>query len=424
VSGPQQPTRYLIATTNEWRLWLSDKFGHFLEPAVVFVFGAVISVAFLIFGHSAEAAVVILHASVSAGIVFLITRARRQDTILLEVTMSYLIQGEKPLLDHLLGRLIGGRWKRNEFKPGSALFDVLEKIASSGSLSTWETKRRIAEALPALGEANAARTFKIVEILREDWDEARYKSDLRRRAVEALITPLRKGHAPLIDRLTSEQVVSVLETKDGDQVFTAFAIAEALNAWRQGESELGRRLQKELSEFARQRYSHDESQAVDDLIQFLTQSTGSDPFKILAHLRAMATNPNEFVRVAAARNLRLISGRLVDDALDLMRTLSDEGQPKYVRRPIAKEQSVSFLIEMLQQPRTRENAKTLILRLVSDRDQIIRVTTFDMSDALLKSDPAFLKTICAHVLKTENDQQEPSLELIERATRTELELAA
>ncbi|HMG73645.1 MAG TPA: hypothetical protein VK582_09095 [Pyrinomonadaceae bacterium] len=423
MSGPQ-PTKYLIATTNRWRLWLTDTFGHFLEPAVIFVLGAAFSVGFLVFEHAAEAVVVFIHATVSAGIVFLITRAHRQDTILLEVTMSYLIQGEKPLLDHLLGRLIGGRWNRNELKPGSALFDVLEKIAKSDSPQSWETKRRIAEALPALGETNAARTFQIVQILRADWDPVRYKSDLRRRAVEALTTPLRKGHSPLIDRLTSEQVASVLQTQDGDQVFTAFAIAEALNSWNQSDSEVGLSLRKYLSAFAKQKYTENESQAVDELIRFLSQANRGDAFRIEKELREMAANPNDFVRIAAARNLLLISDQLVDDTLDLMRILSDRNQSKYVRRPIAKERSVRFLIQMLDQSRTKDQAKELILRLASDPDQIIRVTTLDMSDALLRSDAAFLETICDRVLTTEKAQQEPSLELIERVTRTLLELAA
>ena len=63
-------------------------------------------------------------------------------------------------------------------------------------------------------------------------------------------------------------------------------------------------------------------------------------------------------------------------------------------------------------------------RLVADRDQIIRVTTFDMSDALLRSQPSILREICDHILGTEETQDDPSQDLISRATRTKLDLAA
>src|ERR1700736_50864 len=79
-------------------------------------------------------------------------------------------------------------------------------------------------------------------------------------------------------------------------------------------------------------------------------------------------------------------------------------------------------LAMLEKVRTKEKAKELLLRLVGDPDQIIRVTTFDMSDALIRSDPSLLKEMCDHILSLEDAQAEPSQDLIARAMRTKVDL--
>lgn len=423
MSGKQQPTRNLTVPALQGLLWLEDKLGPFLEASAVVALGFVFFVTMISVGHPTEGVVVFSHSLISAVIVFLLRRAARQQTILIEITMSYLIHGDKSLLDHLLGRLIAGKWSRQELRPGSALFDVLDKICESQQSDAWETKRRIAEALPALAEADAKRALKIVKTLRGDWDEARYKSDLRRRAVEALITPMRRGHSPLLDRVRSEEVIPLLQARDGDQVFTAFAIAEALGDLDQTKPEVARPLQKQLQEFAHQKYLADESEAIEELVDFLTLSKTADAFKIANRLKEMSKNTNEFIRIAAARNLLTISDRLQDDTLDLMLTLSEAGQPNNVRRPIAKEQSVKFLVEMLQNERSKERAKNLLLRLVADPDQIIRVTTFDMSEALMATDRAFIVEMASFILKNEPTQSEPSRELMARAERLQASLS-
>lgn len=425
MSGKQQqPTRYLIVTANRGRLWLQDRLGPYFEAAVVAALGYLFGGVLMIIGHYSEGIIVLIHSSISATILFLLHRAARQQTILLEVTMSYLIHGDKSLLDHLLGRLIAGKWNRSELKPGAALFEVLEGICKNQLTDNWETKRRIAEAIPALGEADAKRALRLVQILRDDWHEARYKSDLRRRAVEALTTPMRKGHLPLIDRVRNEDLVPLLQARDVDQVFTAFAIAETLSEMEQTRPELVRPLQKQLLQFAQEKYSASESEAVEELLEFLSVSRTSDPFKTANRLREMSTHTNEFIRIAAARNLLTISTRLQDDTLDLILELSASNQPKYVRRTIARERSVKFLMEMLEKARTKDKARNILLRLVQDEDQIIRVTTFDMSDALLKSDPSLLKKMCELILSLEETQAEPSQDLIARALRTKVDLAA
>lgn len=387
-------------TIRQGFIHIYDKLGPFAEATALIVVGTLFLFAAISFGIGGLSDWAALGAAfvASAITVFFVRNAARKQEILVEVTMSYLIHGGKSFLDYLLGKLIGGKLHKEELKPGDALFDVLETICQG---QEWEMKRRIVEALPTLGEVNTKRTMKIARILREDWEPLRWQSDLRRRTVEALAIPFKKGRIPLIDRIKPEEIKVFLELREKDQVFTAMAIAEVLHEWEDTQPKISVTLQDDLIQLSKKMFTADESQAIEELLNFLKVLRTVDILTASEKLEQMSKSPNILTRVAASRNVLKLSDRLPEKTLDLMFKLADHSEPKNVRRPLAKEQSVKFLVKMLANHTFRAKAEKLLLALISDPDEIIRITTFDMAETLRDKDNEFLLKICNYIIENE-----------------------
>jgi hypothetical protein len=349
---------------------------------------------------------------VSALTVFIVRRAHRDHAILIEVTLTFLLRGGRALLDQLLGKMISGSWKKEHLKPGDALFDVLEEICHQDDYSL---KRRVAEAIPVLGEVDANKTLEVVSILREDWDEGKWKADLRRRALEGLVNPLPTGGVPLIHRLKPLAVEPLLKLRASDDFFTAIAALEVLSDWRSVEQVRADRLRSDLLNFADQALRSEESAALHTCAEFLKQSMQMDIFGVARHLKEMSSDQNVLVRVAAARNVYLLFDRLPDDSLGLLEGFIDPAEDKDVRRAVAKERNVDFLIKAIRGKKFRSRAEAIFGRLISDTEPIIRETAFDTAESLKDGREDFLSEICGTIIRSEPSQSEPCVDLLERA---------
>ncbi len=390
---------------------LHDGLGHFAEAGMVFILGAIFLVIAFFFkiGSPSDWAAFCAAFLVTSVSVFLMRRAMRQHEILVEVTMSYLIHGGKSFLDYLLGKLIGGRWKKDDLKPGDALFDVLETIASG---QDWEMKRRIVEALPALGEVNIVRAMKIAAVLREDWEPTRWHGDLRRRTIEALTIPATPRSLPLIDRANPGVIRTFFELREKDQVYTAMAIAEGLHEWGDTQPDLVSQLMTDFLEFSVRTFSQEEMGDLNELVNLLKLASGANLADLERKLQEMSKSSNILQRVAAARNVLRLSERLPEKTLDLMFVLADTTQPNNVRRPIAKEQSMKFVLKVINNRAYQEKAEKLLFKLISDPDEIIRITAFDMAESLIDQNRDLLARLCDFILARES-----SPTLIERCNR-------
>ncbi len=119
------------------------------------------------------------------------------------IATSFLVGGQFEVLDSLLSVLIGGEWRRLDVGvPGKRLFQALLELARVGE---WEDRRRIAEAAPALALIDREATIPILKMLRDDYDSTRYRSDVRRRVVEALLFTIRRSK-PLLLLLHAEEL--------------------------------------------------------------------------------------------------------------------------------------------------------------------------------------------------------------------------
>lgn len=411
--------RVLISTFRRKGIDIWDRLGPYAESFLIFAIGilvfVVLFVRFRIGGPSDWAA--FAGAIVLAAVTVLIVKLRsRQHAILIELTIAYLIAGGRPLLDHLLGKLIGGGWRRKHMRPGDALFNVLEELCKGPD---WEMRRRISEALAALGQIDAKRTLRIAKVLREDWEPSRWRSDVRRRTIEELIIPAWPGALLLLDKLRKEDIALLLRLREKDEVYAVMAVAEVLREWESIEPRMSGELRNDLLEFTSKTFSQDESRAIEELLELLDISKGKNVMRVLEKLAEMSRSTNIFTRIAASRNVLLVSDRFPGKTLNLMQNFTDPSQPNNVRRPISREVSASFLVEMITSKGYASQAKEVLWNLLKDKDEITRITAFDMAEMLGEKDRGMLLQICDFIAANET-----SSTLRERAQHVREELLA
>jgi hypothetical protein len=339
---------------------------------------------------------------------YFISKAKRQQGIFIEATLSYIIHGGKTLLDEMLGKMISGRWKREQIRPGDALFNVLIKLCIQ---QDWELKRRVAEALPVLSSIDLKRSLEILSMLREDWHVEKWKSDLRRRAIEALVIPFRGG-APLLFHASESQISKLLRLRSKDQVYTAMAVVEAISEWEATQPKAALVLWEDLFMYSKKYYIQEENDALLELRDFLDIDIDLNFYDAADRLTQMSESENMLTRVCAARNLWRLDDRFPDKMLDLMFCLSLPIQHYNVRRPIAKERSMDALMREVIGKSHRTKADLVLSSLISDPDEIIRVTAFEKIEQLAGHRDDLLLSICASIRRVES-----SGPLFERAER-------
>ena len=317
---------------------------------------------------------------------------QRNKTMLISFTSKYLLEEEEPKIDELLGILIAGRWEKLKIDPIEEFFECLKRISKKAE--NYEMRRRIAEALPALFKIDLEESKDIVEILRKDWDK-KWKADNRRRAIEEL--------SFIIDK-DKYFVKKNLQIEEGDEVFTVFAIVEVLEELkRKAKIKDAESLFFELKyEMQKKKFRRDEVEAVSELWRLL-DLINSDPNKALESFEELKDNPNVYIQICVARNVKHFCKKAREKTLELMEHFIGEEKHKNVRRPIAKEDSVDCLIDILRDKRLHEKATTIIWRLIKDLDAIIRIAAFDKIEKIIDVDRELGKEIIVCVAKSDTD---------------------
>lgn len=330
---------------------------------------------------------------------FFLIRRRAHDLIM-SMTTKYLLEGNHTKLDELLGILISGDSHNVHVDPVKEFFDTLVNVSHQGSV---ELKRRVAEALPVLFELDFDGAAHVWDALRYDWDE-RWKADNRRRAIEAL--------AFLADT-DARFVVKKLTVNQKDEVYCLIAMVEvlALLVHFIGEAAASERFVQLETSARNFELPEAEIDALRELWAFHVTLLSSLP-KAKGCLDQMREASNVYVQIAAARNFRCLCGTHgncqkkkqcrgdADRSLQYMEYFLN-APAKYVRRPVAKHDSLDCLCILLGLSTAKERAKVVIWRLLRDEDDIIRMTTFDKIDRILSIDRSFGMEIVSYLCTNE-----------------------
>lgn len=388
---------------------INEKLGLFGEALSIFILGLILVACGLKFGIGNLSDLISIFSSfiVASISIFIYRRATYRHTMLIEITMSYLVEGDKYLFDEVLGKLISGGWHQEELRPGVTLFKVVEKICNGHN---WELKRRIAEAIPSLSEIDLNLTLRIMAILRSDWEPILMLSDIRRRVVESLGITTRVGQIPLIFRIRPIIIEQILQLRENDEVFTAFAVIETLYLWKEIQPKKAESLLNNVNIFSRKTYSKQERSAIKELITLLSSIKDQDPLDLIQRIKKLSCSENVYVRIIACRSILHIPIRFPELIINLMFTFTELSQPKNVRRPIARERSLNLIIHFLENRETEEKAKQLLFRLLSDPDEMVRIPTFDKIGLIIEKDNLLAREICDFLIESD-----PSIILRNRA---------
>lgn len=299
---------------------------------------------------------------------------------------------EERYLDDLLGDLLraGGGAPPGGGPPSGALpFAILNAAARS---PRWELKRRLAEALPAMLQMDVERALALVSSLREDPPDPEWRTDIRRRVIEA---------APVLWKVRPEQVAPLLRWRAGDEVYAALAALDALADI--GDAELSAGVQDEVLDCV-----EEEHQRAVTLYARLLDQCAADPDGAIQTIQQHRDDEERLVRVCMARPLHRLLPHRSAETLQLMRHVlrQEGGQPvehQNVRRALARH--AGQLIALLGGPdgspiRYDEGALALLHILIADRDVHIRRAVCDALSALAERLPEItLDLIEEHLLQ-------------------------
>lgn len=281
-------------------------------------------------------------------------------------------------LDDLLGDLAAGAPK-----VGALPFNVLHAAARSPH---WELKRRLAEALPALLKIDPTRTIPLFKTLRDDPPDPEWRTDIRRRTIEA---------TPALWRYRPDEVEALLRPRDGDEVYAALATLDAL-------ADIGNAaLAQKIRAGVMGQIDEAEQRAVMLYAQALDRCADA-PDEAISAIEQHRDDSERLVRICMARPLyRLLDARPAP-TLKLMRYVlrQDGGQPvehQNVRRAVARH---AYKLVDLLDGAYDQAALDLLRALVADGDMHIRRAVCDALGALAERFPDIaLDLIETHLLQ-------------------------
>ena len=261
---------------------------------------------------------------------------------------------EERYLDDLLGDLLSDPSAQR-----TTPFSVLAAVARS---PRWELKRRLAEALPALIDLDVDWAVSLMETLRADPPDPDWRTDIRRRAIEA---------TPTLWPLRPEAATALLRWQEGDEVYAALSTLDALAEI--GDEGLSARVRGDVTPHVREA----DRAAVEMYVAVLdsvTQPHARGPDEALALLAEHRDSEVRLVRICVARLLcRLLPARTAE-TLKWMRALlrREDGRPvehQNVRRSLARDPR--GLVALLEGPYD-EQALALLRALAADEDVHVR----------------------------------------------------
>lgn len=322
-------------------------------------------------------------------LVFGLAQSRMEANIISSVA-QYMLKGDISLIDDLLGKFISGKWEIATSDPAEGFFAVMEDVSWHGS---YEMRRRISEALPALFRWRLDKAENIAKILRHDWDD-RWRADIRRRVIES---------TPFLLSRRAESASFFLDYHEKDEIFTAIAIVEVAHEWLKSNK---KRMDDFFANFkskVQQVYSTEEIEGLTELNN-LMNTISDNTLEAVKKMENLCKSKNVYIRIAVARHLPSIVQKFPDRAFTLMECFLRPEEHKYVRRPIAKENCTKAIINALKDSRLRNSAQSILWKLFKDSDEIIRITAFDLMDELMTVDIKLCQDIVAFIINTETDE--------------------
>jgi len=331
--------------------------------------------------------------------------ANKEQSTLISFAYKHLFLPNEFGIDELLGLLISDKWKQLNINVVDEFFRTMIVICKSDD---YEMKRRIAEALPALYKINLEKTKDLARILRKDWDSQKWKSDNRRRTIESLSYILDKDE---------EFVKENLVIKGDDEIYTIIAIVEIINElrWKRNKNYYDNSFKNVLNSLPGLGRSPNEIDALRELWSLLNQIHQNTPPEIISAFQRLINEKNICLQMCVARNIKwlfdktslreIIYIEYPKETLNIMSTFLQSDRHRYVRRPIAKERSVDYLISLLNNSNYSDNAKEIIWMLHKDPDDIIRITSFDKVEKILEVDNSFGKDIIKFVAEHDSNQK-------------------
>jgi transcriptional regulator with XRE-family HTH domain/ketosteroid isomerase-like protein len=285
---------------------------------------------------------------------------------------------EERYLDDLLGDCIA-----NRLPVGSMPFTVLAAVARS---PRWELKRRLAEALRALLAKDTEWTVPLIETLREDPPDPQWRTDIRRRVIEAM---------PALWHAKPEAVAPLLCWREGDEVYAIMATLDVLADI--GDIPLLKDVRPDLLT-----HVQDQDRPSVTLYADLLDRAADDPPAALALIDEHLGDDERLTRICMARSLHRLLPTHPAETLKLMRTFlrKEGGRPvehQNIRRAIARE--LGGLIDLLDGPYD-ETALTLLHTLTADQDVHIRRAVCDvLSDVVAHAPQVALDLIEEYLLQ-------------------------
>jgi len=304
--------------------------------------------------------------------------------------LTQLASADRLVLDHILGLIIYGSGRH----AWEVLFRLLEEAALAG---TVEIRRRICEAFPRLLDIDVDRTVQLMEILREDYDEDRWKADNRRRTVEAL---------PALSKMRLEKAIELLAPRGGDEVYTTVAIIEAVHDLDElhGPKARAEQLIKDLLDHLR--HQDEEEYATALFLWTLLGRIRVDPREALETCAQLVDTGTIMERICITRNLPRLLETFPVEVLELFKRLGDPSEHKNVRRPVAK--AVPFFVGVLKRSdlydhEAVEKAQEVLHVSAHDTDGIIRRAITDNLFDLIDAEPEMAKhLVVEHFIKDED----------------------
>lgn len=393
-----------INLKGKWTLFLKKlwNYEYFIHTFVIVFFGLSFFITFIFwvlgicdYHRLLEIFFIILPASI---VVVYIWFVNRKQITIVSITSRYLLEKEETMVDELLGILISGKWKKIKIDPIEELFKTLKKLCSGND---YEMRRRMTEAIPALVELNREESKGLIEILRKDWDDARWKSDNRRRTIESL---------PYLG-IKKEQtfIRKCLNLIEKDEMYTLIAIIEILNIWRKdiNKNEAEKLFNEIINQMMKMGYSPDDIIVIKIIWKLLYLITFYPSDAIIEIDKMKNEDDEKYLQIAIARNLRHFYEDYPNEVLNIMDWFIQRDRHKHVRRPIARECNVDFLIKMINY---NEKAKEILWKLITDEDDIIRITTFDRIENIADADSEYALNILLNII-----QRNRSEKLVKRA---------
>lgn len=305
-------------------------------------------------------------------------------TALITITAKYLLERETSYVDEILGTLISGKFTKIKIDAIAEFFECLQSICNG---KDFEMRRRVAEALPALFQINMEKSMNIFEILRRDWDK-RWKDDNRRRAIESLNS--------IIDE-DKKFVIGNINIIDNDRIFTVIALTEILSCCVKHAKLEDIKFSKLLEDMHYRKFGSDEIESIEELWN-LRKLISKDIKSALDKCNLLKDNTNEYIQICVARNIKFFCKKFSVSTLNLMEYFINQTMPKNVRRPIAKEDNLDCLISLCKDKECSSRAQSVIWKLMTDDDEIIRLAAFDKIEKIISIDEELGKRILVHII--------------------------